>query len=92
MATLLLENVPEKILEDLTCRARAKGRTVTEELLSRIASETSGATPPLGEPILTDEMVAPYDLMPSRIAEQVPVVDGGVLRLEHWFEPIAEAN
>lgn len=89
MATTTLENIPVEVAEKLARLAREKGRTVAEEIAVLI---DGGDAPLLGAPILTDEMSAPYDLMAGVRGEQVPVIDGGELRLEFWFRPLEDGQ
>lgn len=63
MATLNLDALPPEVLADLRREAEANGRTVEEQALSRIVHVTWRDTPPpLGEPIPSLEMIAPYHL------------------------------
>ena len=82
MATLLIDNIPDDVMESITRSAQAKGRTVAEEAADRLRERVV-----LGEPIVNDEIPAPYDLHPTT-GERVPARDGGVLRLETWFDEL----
>ena len=93
MTTIVIPNVPPELYARLERDAARAGRTVGEELLSKVGEPTPPAelTPSAGVPdglayIPSPEIVAPYDLeseTPWRpvTARQVPP-----RRLECWFD------
>ena len=83
---LNLETLPPEVLAELRAAAAANGTTVEAEAVGRIVKVvTVDKPPPLGEPIPSLEMCAPYDF-PDPPGERVKVINhDGPDKFEFWY-------
>jgi hypothetical protein len=83
---LNLNDLPPEVLADLRRAAAANGRTVEAEAAARLVKVVRvDHPPPLGEPIPSLEMIAPYDF-PDPPGRPVKVVKrAGPPPLEFWY-------
>jgi hypothetical protein len=86
MPSLVIENVPSPLFDQIQCLATARKRTAAETALEVLGTAfhavtpTHSSTPPPGEPFLTDEEPAPFDIprpegvrvVPQWIADYAP--------------------
>ena len=80
MPTLIVENVPPVLYEQLCQRAEEDRRTIPEEtlhLLTKVLRENKSPSPRLPDLIPNEEVPAPIDL--PRSSQPVPVKAGPVL-------------
>ena len=76
MPDLILENVPKELYDDLQKAAEAHHRSVAEEALARLQLKSLRCHLP-DEPILTEEIAAPYTIPLPGPGQPVKVRKGG---------------
>jgi hypothetical protein len=81
-----LDQLPPEVLADLRAAAAQNGTTVEAEAVARVVRVIDrDQLPPLGEPIPSLEMSAPYDF-PDPPGERVKVVNhDGPDKFEFWY-------
>jgi hypothetical protein len=81
MPVIDLDKLPPEVLADIRDAAEKSGTTVEAEATARLVTVTDrGPLPPLGEPIPSLEMIAPYHLPLPGPAVKVKVRNGGPLK------------